>query len=127
MVSATWVASKLNPYTRYAKAAAILLASLGLMSAGWTANGWRLGEKLAHLELAVERKQVARQTALTERQQKAQQDALEAVSKAQERLAAERKANAKASQKAAEAAPKAPEFACRNLPLPELYLEEFRQ
>lgn len=127
MVSASWVANKLNPYARYAKAAAALLAALGLLAAGWTAQGWRLGERMARLELAVERKQVARQTALTERQQKAQQAALEAVQTAQAKLAAMRKDNKKASQKAAEAAPKGPEFACLDLPLPELYLEGYRQ
>jgi hypothetical protein len=131
MVSAAWVAGKINPYASYVKALAIAAASASLLAAGWTANGWRLGERMARLELAVERKQVARQTALTERQQKAQQAALEAVRQAQGRLVAERRANAKAVQKAAEAAPEAtaPAGTCvdRREPLPEKYLEEFRQ
>lgn len=126
--------SHLSPFTPYmaaAKAIAVGLLAACLVASGWVSNGWRLGERMARLELAVERKQVARQTALTERQQKAQQDALEAVRAAQARLAAMRKANAKAVHKAAQAAPEAtaPAGTCvdRRDPLPELFLDGFRE
>lgn len=120
MVTESWVASKLNPYARAIKLGAILLLAVGLFAAGWQVNGWRLGAQ-------IERKEAARQTALTARQAKAMGEALEAVTAAQARLAAERKANAALVAKAAQEAPTAPAYDCRKAPLPETYLETFRQ
>ena len=40
MVSTAWVASKLSPYARYAKLAAVVLVAVALVGAGWVANGW---------------------------------------------------------------------------------------
>lgn len=127
MVSATWVSSKLTPYMAYLKFWAKVAMVMALVSVGWTANGWRLGKELAEMQAAGDRKEAARQTALTERQTKAMQDALGAVTAAQERLAAARRANAALVAKAAQQAPKGPQYACRDESLPEDYLEEFRQ
>lgn len=120
MVSTAWVASKLNPYARWIKMAAYALAAVALVSAGWVTNGWRLGAQIAH-------KDAARQTALTERNAKAIHDALEAVTRSQAALDQERKANTKRVASAVQKAPKAPQYACRDIPLPEDYLEEFRK
>lgn len=127
MVSTTWVASKLNPYARWIKLAAIALAAAALVSAGWVTNGWRLGKDIAELQTDVARKEATRQTALNERQQKAIGDALGAVTAAQVALTTARKVNASLVSKAAQSAPKAPQYACRDIPLPDDYLEDFRQ
>lgn len=127
MVSATWVASQLNPYARWIKLGAIALAAVALVATGWVTNGWRLGQKVAALETKVERKEVARQTALNERQAKAIADALAAVTRSQTALEAARQENARLVSKAAQKAPTAPQYACRDIPLPDDYLEEFRR
>jgi hypothetical protein len=120
MVSTAWVAGKLNPYARWVKLAAVLLTCLALFAAGWVVNGWRLGEASAT-------KEAARQTALTARQAKAMQDALEAVTASQAALAAARATNAQLVRAAGQRAPTAPQYACRELPLPDDYLEAFRK
>lgn len=120
MVSTSWVAGKLNPYARWIKLAAIALVCAALFTGGWVTNGWRLGEKS-------ERKEAARQSALNARAQQAITDALGAVTRSQTELELARKANAKLVAQAAQHAPTAPAFDCRNLALPETYLEDFRQ
>jgi hypothetical protein len=127
MVSTAWVANKLNPYARWLKVGAIILAGALMYTAGWTVNGWRLGTQMAQLESDLARKETARQTALTARQAKAIHDALEATTRSQAALALARKDNARLTREAAQKAPTAPEYACRDLPLPTEYVQEFLQ
>lgn len=127
MVSAAWVAGQLNPYARWIKLAAIAVATAALVSAGWVTNGWRLGQDIARLETKVERKEVARQTALNERQAKAMGEALAAVTRSQAALTDARRSNAQRVAQAAQKAPTAPTYACRDVPLPEDYLEDYRR
>jgi hypothetical protein len=120
MVSTAWVAGQLNPYARWIKLAAILLVCAALFSAGWVVNGWRLGEASAT-------KEAARQSALNARAQAAITDALAAVTRAHTDLEKARATNARLVREASQHAPTAPAFDCRNLPLPDLYLEDFRK
>lgn len=108
------------PWVRAAKALAVGLLVVGLFAAGWVTNGWRLSAQ-------IERKEAARQVALTTRQAKAMEEVLGLVTASQAALKAERKANAALVRKAAQTAPTAPTYACRDVPLPEDYLEAFRQ
>lgn len=127
MVSAAWAAARLNPYAVYAKALAVGALCASLVAVGWVANGWRLGENVAQMEAKLAGKEAARHAALSERQARAMQDSLSAVLEANKRLQAERARNASLAKALAKSAPRGPEFACRDLPLPESYLENFRQ
>lgn len=112
--------ANLNPYARWIKLAAIVLVCVALFAGGWVTNGWRLGEASAS-------KEAARQSALNARAQAAITDALGAVTRSQTALEQARKANARLVAEASQHAPTAPAFDCRNLPLPDLYLEDFRK
>lgn len=120
MVSAGWVTGKLNPYARYAKAIAVAAAAAGIFSSGALIEHWRGGKKFAEYKLT-------RATALNERQQKAMTDGLTAVLSLHDELRKARKANAALVKASALAAPAAPEYACRDKPLPETFLETFRK
>jgi hypothetical protein len=117
----------LGPLVNRYKVFLILAGCGGLIATGATVEHWRMGKKVAEQAQKSTAEKLVRQTALTDRQQRAMQDSLRAVLDAHAALKAERARNRELVKASVAAAPTAPEFACRDLPLPETYLETFRQ
>lgn len=105
------------PYVRILMAAAALV---GAGASGALVEHWRLGNKYQAAK-------AARVSALNERQSKAMVEALEVTTRLQKALTAAWKANAALVAKAVQDAPKGPQWDCRQTPLPETYLENFRK
>jgi hypothetical protein len=108
------------PQLRYAKAIALAAAAAGLFGSGALIEHWRGGKKFAEYKLT-------RASALNDRQRRAMEDGLSAVLSLHGELAAARVKNRELARASALAAPTAPEYACRDKPLPETFLETFRQ
>jgi hypothetical protein len=127
VVSAAWVAGRLSPYGRWVKTAAIAAAAAGMVSAGALVEHWRMGRKLAQQAEANTQQRLREVTQLTAEQQDREAKNAAAILAAHSALKAQRAINATLAAQLAALAPKGPEFACRQLPLPEEYLEEFRK
>jgi hypothetical protein len=112
--------------TAYRKVLVVSAVALASGAAGWTINGWRKGKELSELQLAHSQAEVRRTVAVGVEWQQATKGALDSLTQARELLQRERAKNA-ARQVALQAAqPKGEEWACRDKPLPEPYLQQFR-
>ncbi len=113
--------------TVYRKVLVLGAVAVSAGAAGWTMNGWRKGRELAQVQLAHSQAEVRRSVAVTAdwvAANKATQDSLTA---ARELLRQERTRTAARLAAMRAAQPAGPDFACRNEPLPETYLETFRK
>jgi hypothetical protein len=107
------------------RAAIVACCGAACFFCGWQANSWRLGKNLEaqradYAETKGRRGQAYADTLA--------QAALATSARIAEALLRQARAvKAKALAEAAQRAPTAPEYACRDKPLPDDYLETFRQ
>lgn len=112
--------------TAYRKALVLGVVAVSAGAAGWTVNGWRKGKELAELEASQAQAETRRTIAVGEEWAKATSGALENLAAARRTLAQVRADSAKRLAAMRAAQPQGPEWACRQQPLPETYLEKFR-
>lgn len=109
------------------KAVLIAAAFVGATGAGWVAQGWRMGKRIEAQRADYAEAKGRRGQAYADTLAQAATMASTRITEAQALLAQARAAKAKALEDVARLAPKGPEFDCRKLPLPNDYLEIFRQ
>jgi len=126
MVSAAWVAGRLSPYRRYAKAAAIGVATVALVGTGALVEHWRMRGKLAAHKADYYQSRARRGEDYADALVRAAQMATRRTEEAQALLSQARATRAKALANTAHKAPNTPEWACLDKPLPPDYLETFR-
>jgi hypothetical protein len=112
--------------TAYRKVLVLGAVAAASAAAGWTVQGWRKGKELADLQTNHAQAEVRRQTAVGVEWAQATKGAMDSLAAAKQLLADERRRNAAKLAAVRAAQPTAPEFACRQLPLPETYLDSFR-
>jgi hypothetical protein len=117
----------MNPFLLKYKVALIAAAFAGAAGAGWVANGWRLGKKLAAQESEYFQARARRGEDYADTLVKAAATAGETIRESQVILAHARTFKAKALAETRAKAPTAPEYGCLDKPLPEDYLETFRK
>lgn len=117
----------LDKYRRAICAAAIVTGAVGLVTSGWVAQGWRMGKKIEAQRADYAEAKGRRGQEYANTLARASEAASTRITEAQALLTQARAIKAKALAQAAQTAPKGPEFACRDLPLPDDYLETFKQ
>lgn len=107
----------------------LILAAVAAASAGaaWQAQGWRLGRQMAKAEAAHSQADVRRGNLANKAWADATKGAMDTLRRSKAALAAQRLANAELLRQVQLAQPKDPAYACRALPLPDTYLEQFRK
>lgn len=107
----------------------LILAAVTVAAGGsaWTAQGWRMGKRLEAQRADYAEAKGRRGQAYADTMAQAAQAATIRVTEAQALLAQARDIKAKALAEAAQKAPKGPAFDCLKVPLPDDYLETFRQ
>jgi hypothetical protein len=116
----------MNPLLVKYKVALIVAAFGATATAGWAANGWRLGKKLAAQESKYFQARARRGEEYADTLVQAARTASARIEEAQVILDQARAFKAKALRDTAAKAPTSPEFQCLDKPLPETYLETFR-
>lgn len=112
--------------TAYRKVLVLAAVAATGAAAGWTVNGWRKGKELSELQLSHSQAEVRRQTAVGVEWAQATKGALDSLAEARRQLADQRRRNAAQLAAVRAAQPTAPEYACRQLPLPAEYLQKFQ-
>ena len=109
------------------KYAFVAAGAVGLVAAGWAAQGWRMGKKIEAQRADYAEAKGRRGQAYADTLATAALAASTRITEAQALLNQARAAKAKALADVARLAPTGPPFECRNLPLPDDYLETFRK
>jgi hypothetical protein len=112
---------------RQYKAVLIAAGAVGLVTSGWVAQGWRMGKKIEAQRADYAEAKGRRGQAYADTLAQAATLASGRITEAQALLTQARATKARALAEAAQTAPKGPEFACRDIPLPETHLETYRQ
>jgi hypothetical protein len=113
--------------TPYRKALVLAAVAVGAGGAAWTVNGWRLGKELAEVKASQQAANASRSRVYAEQRDKALGEMVDQVLEGRRTLAAVRAANARKLAELRAAQPAGAEYACRQLPLPDTYLEKFRK
>jgi len=116
-----------NPWTVKYKAALLAAALVGAAGAGWVTNGWRMGKRIEAQRADYFQARARRGDDYQDALVKAAETANTRTREAQALLSRARLAKAKSLASASQTAPKGPTFECLNTPLPDPYLETFRQ
>lgn len=109
------------------KAVLVAAALVGSAGAGWLAQGWRMGKRIEAQRADYAEAKGRRGQAYADTLAQASLAATARITEAQAILSQARAIKAKALAETAAKAPTAPQFACRETPLPETYLETYRK